>query len=103
MSTKQPTFGSVSADACVTAAAGEYGYAVVLGADCAEGEPSARSQLVENAAAAVAAAGVAVAVHKLDITALEDGAAFVVAGEDGSQVRLHLKPLCCDEVTTVLL
>jgi hypothetical protein len=81
----------------VTRAAGEHGYAVLLGADSAEGEPSARSQLVENAAAALAAAGVAVAVHKLDITALEDGAAFVVVGEDGSQVR------ACMPVTAVLL
>ncbi len=88
------------------ALAGAHGYVVLLGADSAEGEPSARSQLVENTAAALAAAGVAVAVHKLDITALDDGAAFVVAGDDGSEVcaamqaeLVKLLPLCCDDCT----
>jgi len=66
---------------------GEHGYAIIFGADSAEGEPSARTQLVESAAAAVTAAGVAVAVHKIDISGLNDGSAFVVPGEDGADVR----------------
>lgn len=69
----------------LVALAGAHGYAIVFGADSAEGEPSARSQLVENAAAAMTAAGVSVAVHKLDISGMAGGSAFVVFGDDDSQ------------------
>ncbi len=71
----------------LVAFAGEHGYAVVFGADSAEGEPSARTQLVENTAAALTAAGTSVAVHKLDISDMDTDSAFVVLGEDGSHVR----------------
>lgn len=79
--------GLQEAAAQIVAHAGEHGYVIVFGSDSAEGEPSARTQLVENAAAAVTSAGVAVAVVKLDISGAEDGSAFVVVGEDGCQVR----------------
>ncbi len=80
----------------LVALAGAHGYAIVFGADCAEGEPSARSQLVENAAAAMTAAGVSVAVHKLDISGMAGGSAFVVFGDDDSQVRSRwLVCRCC--------
>ena len=86
--------GLGEAAAQLVAHAGEHGYAIVFGADSAEGEPSARSQLVETAAAALTAAGVAVAVHKIDISGMDDGSAFVVVGEDGTEVRAWLLLVC---------
>ena len=79
----------------LVALAGAHGYAIVFGADSAEGEPSARTQLVENAAAALTAAGVCVVVHKLDISGMAGGSAFVVFGDDDSQVNSRWLTCCC--------
>jgi hypothetical protein len=73
---------------------GEHGYVVVFGADSADGEPSARTQIVEDAAAALTASGVSLTLHKLDISELEDGSAFVVPGEDDSNVSADLCAVC---------
>jgi hypothetical protein len=78
----------------LVALAGAHGYVLVFGEDSAEGAPSARTQIVENAAAALTAAGTTVVLHKLDISEMETDSAFVVLGEDGSQVRAGWRVPC---------